>query len=94
MKKVLGVALFFFAVAAFAHAGHQHQFLGTVKSLQSAQLVITTTAGTDAAFVLTDATSVTCDGAPVARTELTSGRRVAVHVADDGKTAVSVKVAK
>jgi len=94
MKKLLGLALLLFAATAFAHAGHQHHFLGTVKSLQSTQLVITTTAGQDAAFTLTDTTSVTRDGAPVARTELTSGRRVAVYVADDGKTAVSVKVAK
>jgi len=94
MKKLLGLALLLVAASAFAHAGHQHHFLGTVKSLQSTQLVITTTAGQETAFTLTDTTAVTRDGAPVARTELTSGRRVAVYVADDGKTAVSVKVAK
>ena len=94
MKKLLLFALLFVSATAFAHAGHGHHFLGTVKSLQGLQLVITTKAGADAAFTLTDATSVTRDGAPVARTELTSGRRVAVDVANDGKTAVSVKVGK
>ena len=94
MKRFLALALFLVATAAFAHGGHQHQFLGTVKTLNDAQLVITTTAGNDAEFAMTSSTAVTRDGAPVARTELTSGRRVAVYVADDGKTAVSVKVGK
>jgi hypothetical protein len=94
MKKLLALALFLVATTAFAHAGHQHHFLGTVKSLQNTQLVITTTAGKDAAFMLTPTTAVTRDGATVARTELTAGRRVAVEVANDGKTAVSVKVGK
>jgi len=94
VKKLLGFALLFIAATAFAHAGHQHHFLGTVKSVQSTQLVITTTAGSDTAFTLTAATAVTRDGAPVARTELTTGRRVVVEVANDGKTAVSVKVGK
>jgi hypothetical protein len=94
MKRLCALALLLIATTAFAHAGHQHQFLGTVKSLTDAQLVITTTAGKDAEFVLTTATAVTRDGAPVARIELTSGRRVAVYVANDGKTAVSVKVGR
>lgn len=94
VKKLLPIALFLLAATAFAHAGHQHHFLGTVKALQPAQLVITTTAGADASFTLTAATAITRDGAPVARTELTAGRRVAVEVANDGKTAVSVKVGK
>lgn len=94
MKRFLALALFLVTATAFAHGGHQHQFLGTVKTLTNAQLVITTTAGKDAEFVMTNTTAVTRDGAPVARTELTSGRRVAVYVANDGKTAVSVKVGK
>lgn len=94
MKRLLALALLLITVSAFAHGGHQHQFLGTVKSLTDAQLVITTTAGKDADFVMTSTTAVSRDGAPVARTELTSGRRVAVYVANDGKTAVSVKVGK
>lgn len=94
MKRLTALAFFFIAATAFAHAGHQHHFLGTVKTLHDAELVITTTAGHDAAFTMTTDTAVTRDGAPVARTELTSGRRVAVYVANDGKTAVSVKVGK
>ena len=94
MKRFLAFALLFVAATAFAHGGHQHQFLGTVKALTNAQLVITTTAGKDAEFLMTSATAVTRDGSPVARTELTSGRRVAVYVANDGKTAVSVKVGR
>ena len=98
MKRFLALALLFVsllgAATAFAHGGHQHQFLGTVKSLTDAELVITTTAGKDAEFVMTSTTAVTREGAPVARTELTSGRRVAVYVANDGKTAVSVRVGK
>lgn len=94
MKKLLAIALFLVAAAAFAHPGHQHHFLGTVKSLSAAQLVIETQDGRDASFTLTNATAITRDGATVARTELTAGRRVAVEVANDGKTAVSVKVGK
>jgi len=94
MKKIIAFSLLLLAATAFGHAGHQHHILGTVKSLQDAQLVITTTAGKDAAFTMTASTAVTRDGAPVARAELTSGRRVAVYVSDDGKTAVSVRVGK
>jgi hypothetical protein len=82
------------AATAFGHGGHVHSYLGTVKSLSGTSLVITTTESKDVSLVVTDATSVTRGGKVVNVTELKSGIRVAIHVADDGRTATSVKVAK
>ena len=82
------------ALPLLAHAGHQHHFLGTVKSLAGDQLTIVTPEGKDAAFTLTATTAYLREGATASRTDLTPGTRVAVAVADDGKTAVSVKLGK
>lgn len=91
-------ALFlFFALAllsslAFAHAGHQHHFLGTVKSLAANDLVVTATDGADRTFVLTDTTTLQRGSEAASRTDLTAGTRVSVEVANDGKTAVTIKL--
>jgi len=91
-------ALFlFFALAllsslAFAHAGHQHHFLGTVKSLAADDLVVTATDGADRTFVLTDTTALQRGSEAASRADLTPGTRVSVEVANDGKTAVTIKL--
>jgi hypothetical protein len=82
------------ATAVFAHGGHVHSFLGTVKSVADTRLVITTRDAKEVAFVLTNATTYTRDGKAATKSDLKSGLRVAVHVADDGKTATAVNLGR
>jgi hypothetical protein len=90
---IIGVALTFIAAAAFAHAGHVHTFLGTVKTVSADQLTIRTRDGKDASFTLNEKTAYLREGAAATRADLVNGLRVAVTVADDGKTATSIKLA-
>lgn len=94
MRKAAALALIlsFVSLAAFAHAGHIHNFLGVVKSASADQLVITSRAGQQMAFNLTNRTVYLRDGKSAARIDLVRGLRVAVHVADDGKTATEIKL--
>jgi hypothetical protein len=95
MRKttIIVIALTLIAAAAFAHAGHAHVFLGAVKTVSTDQLTITTRDGKDASFVLNDKTTYVRDNGTATRADLTGGLRVAVTVADDGKTATSIKLA-
>ncbi|HSP36054.1 MAG TPA: hypothetical protein VLU46_17215, partial [Thermoanaerobaculia bacterium] len=88
----LALVVSFVAVAAFAHAGHIHNFLGIVKNVSTSQLVVTTRAGQEMSFALTAKTAYVRDGKPASRADLVEGMRVAVHVADDGHTATEVKL--
>ena len=94
MRRILTAAMLVAAIAttALAHNGHIHNFLGTVKSVDESNLVITTTDAKDAAFVLTPKTAYSRDGKPANRTDLRSGLRVAVRVDEDGKTVTSIKI--
>lgn len=94
MRKTAALALLLSLVslAAFAHAGHIHNFLGVVKSVSGDQLVITSRAGQQMTFVLTDKTVLLRDGKTASRADLVNGVRVAIHVADDGKTATEIKL--
>src|SRR3954470_6973032 len=56
---VLTILALAIAATAFAHGGHKHQFLGTVKAVQGDQLVVTTTDDKDVTFTLTGATTYT-----------------------------------
>ena len=95
MRKaiILAVSLIILSTAAFAHGGHKHAFLGTVKAVSADQLTIETKEGQPATFTLTGKTEYLRDGKAAHREDLTAGLRVSVHVADDGKTATSVKLA-
>ena len=94
MRRIITVALLVAAIAtaALAHAGHIHNYLGTVKSADASHLVITTTESKVASFTLTPQTTYSREGKPAGRSDLRSGVRVAVHVAEDGKTVTSVKL--
>ncbi len=94
MRKTTTLALvvLFTALAALAHAGHSHDFLGVVKAVEGNQLVVTTRAGQDVTFVVNDKTAFLRDGKPAKRSELVTGMRVAVHVGEDHKTATTVKL--
>ena len=89
----LALPLLLLASLAFAHAGHQHHFLGTVKSLAANDLVVTTTDNAERTVVLTDQTTVLRGDAAASRADLTPGTRVSVEVASDGHTAVVIKLA-
>jgi len=94
MRKTaaLAVVVSFVALAALAHAGHIHNFLGVVKTVEGNQLVVTTRAGQDVTFALTDKTAYLRDGKAASRADLVTGMRVAVHVADDGHTVTEIKL--
>jgi hypothetical protein len=83
----------FVAASAFAHEGHVHNFLGTVKAVDGEHLVITMEDAKQVEFVLNDATTYSRNGKSARKADLVRGLRVAVHVADDGKTATSIKLA-
>jgi hypothetical protein len=93
MRKITTIALLVAAIAtaALAHAGHIHNYLGTVKSVDDSRLVITTTESKDVSFVLTPATTYSREGKSASKSDLRSGVRVAVRVAEDGKTVTSIK---
>ena len=94
MRKIptLAAIVFLTALAALAHAGHSHDFLGVVKTVGAGKLVVTTRAGQDVTFVLDDKTVYLRDGKAANRSELVTGMRVAVHVGEDHKTATTVKL--
>lgn len=96
MTRTLSAAFLalFIAAAAFAHAGHVHNFLGTVKSVQSNAFTIVSTQSKEVAFVLTPSTSFMRGDKTVSRQDLVNGERVAVHVADDGHTATLIRIGK
>jgi hypothetical protein len=90
---VLTIVALAIASSAFAHGGHKHQFLGTVKAVQSDQLVVTTTDDKEVTFTLIGGTTYTKGASPATKADLQAGVRVSVHVQDDGKTATAVKIA-
>jgi hypothetical protein len=90
---VLTIVALAIAATAFAHGGHKHQFLGTVKGVQGDQLVVTTTDDKDVTFTLTGATTYTKGASPATKADLKAGVRVSVHVENDGTTATAVKIA-
>lgn len=94
MRKsvVFALVISFITLASFAHAGHSHDFLGVVKSVTGDRLVVTTRAGQETTFVLTSKTTYLRDGKTAARSELVTGMRVAVHTAEDHKTATTIKL--
>lgn len=95
MKRAIALAVLslLLATIALAHGGHQHNYLGTVKALQESQLVVTTKDNKEVTFTLTDATAYTRGGAAATKADLKEGVRVSVGVANDGKTATTIKIA-
>lgn len=94
MTRTLAATLLslFLAATAFAHAGHVHNFLGTVKDVRGNDLTIVSTASKEVHFVLTTTTAYRRGEQIASATDLVSGTRVAVHVADDGHTATLIKI--
>ena len=76
------------SASAFAHAGHHHKYLGTVTSIHGDEVGIHTTDDKDVTFLVTKDTVFERGK----RAEVTTGTRVSVEMALDGKTAAVVKV--
>lgn len=91
ITSIVALAL---TATAFAHGGHKHQFLGTVKALQENHLVVTTTDKTDVTFTLTANTRLSKGTDAATKADLKEGVRVSIAVENDGKTATIVKIAK
>lgn len=88
----ISLVTFLAAATAFAHAGHQHAFLGTIKSVNANQLVVETTEHKDVTFTLTEKTMLMKGTETATRADLVAGKRVAVSVENDGRTAKTVKI--
>ena len=74
------VAATLFATSLFAHQGHEHKILGTVKTLHENHLVVQKRDGSEKTVTITEASKFVRDGKPADRAALREGLRVAVEV--------------
>ena len=97
MKKITiaTLLLLFTATFAFAHAGEEHTYLGTVTGLNAdGSFVMKMTDGKDRTVLVSESTTYThLDGQKAKHSELAVGGRVSVRISKDGKTALNVKLA-
>lgn len=89
----LSLLLLFTATIAFAHAGEEHTYLGTVtKDNADGSFIIKMTNGKDRTVLVSKKTTyIHSDGHKAERAEVVVGKRVSVRVSKDGKTALAVK---
>jgi hypothetical protein len=96
MKKFTAFSLFLLLAvsSAFAHAGHIHNYMGSVTMLHGAgAFMIKTTDGKDLTIETTPKTKwLHSDGHAAKSSELAVGQRVVVKMRIDGKTADTVKM--
>ena len=96
MKRLIAVSLFLLlaTTTAFAHAGHQHSYMGTVTMLHGdGVFVMKTTDGKELTIKTTNKTVFThSDNHAAKLSELGVGMRVVVKMNTDGKTAATVKM--
>ena len=92
LALLLLLAAAFASTAAFAHGGKTHRLMGTVKALHEDHLTVTTTDGKEATVSLAADTKYERDGKAVDRSALTAGTRVSVHLDEDDKTVLEVKI--
>lgn len=98
MKKTVALSLLLvlaMATLAFGHAGEVHSYMGTITALHDdGSFMLRKTDGkTMHVHVSRTTTYLHSDGYPATAGELQAGTRVAVKIAKDGKTALSVKMA-
>lgn len=92
MKKLIAIALLaaFPSLTAFAHEGHAHKVMGTVVSITSDQIEVTTPEGKKESLVLTAKTLFKKDKTAAAAKDVAVGARVVLSVVErDGKKSVS-----
>ena len=90
---ILSLLFLFTATIAFAHAGEEHTYLGTVTKVNAdGSFVIRMTNKKDRTVLVSKNTTYThSDGHEAKRAEVVVGKRVSVRISKDGKTALSVK---
>jgi hypothetical protein len=91
-RSIFLFASLFIAALAFAHAGHEHHFMGTVRQVQMAKLTIATVDGHEMSFALNNETRYERGTDAAKQSDVKPGMRVAVEVNDDGHTARVVKL--
>lgn len=91
---LLLAAMFAAPAALVAHEGHHHQAMGTVKALHEQHLVLTTTAGEEKTFVLSDATKIVRGEAAATKADIAVGERAVVmyETKDGADQALEVKL--
>ncbi len=85
---ILAIAMILVSTAVLAHGGHPH-VQGTVASISTDKIVVTTSAG-PTTVRLTDATKYyrgTDESHPATAADVKTGMRVVVHLGGDGKAA-------
>jgi hypothetical protein len=93
-RIALSAVLVFVAATAFAHAGHAHNYMGTVTMLHGhGEFMMKTTDAKTVTIKTTNKTMFThADNHAAKLSELKTGMRVVVKLNTDGKTAASVKM--
>ena len=95
MKRIaiLSLLLLFTATIAFAHAGEEHTYLGTVTTINAdGSFVIKMTNGKERTVLVSETTEyLHADGHKATKEEVVVGKRVSVRISKDGKTALNVK---
>lgn len=95
MRKISLFILFsLLAANLFAHAGEVHTYMGTVTMLHgNSVFMMKTSQGKEITVSTAKATVyMHADGHPGKQSEVVVGRRVAVTMAKDGKTATRIKI--
>jgi hypothetical protein len=96
MKKLIAISLFLLLAvsSAFAHAGHVHNYMGSVTMLHGGgTFMMKTTDGKDLTIQTSSKTKwLHSDGHAAKSSELAVGQRVVVKMMIDGKTADTVKM--
>lgn len=95
-RIAITLALFLAATAAFAHAGHEHVYMGTITMVHDdGSFMIKMEKGETSHIVLSDQTVfLHADGTPAKRSELAVDKRVVVKMDKSGTAALSVKLGK
>ena len=95
MKRIaiFTLLVLFTATIAFAHAGEEHTYLGTITKINTdGSFVMKLTNGKErTVLVATTTTYSHADGHAGKQSELEVGKRVSVKISKDGKTAKTVK---
>lgn len=92
IRMFLGLLTLLTSVTLFAHQGHDHRILGTVKMLEENRLVVETRDGSEKTVTLTSESKLTRDGEPVERNELRAGLRVSIDV-DNQDRVLAIRLA-
>ncbi len=90
---MLSLLVLFTATIAFAHAGEEHTYLGTITKLNAdGSFVMKMMNGKDRTVLVSKTTTYThSDGHKGNRSDLAVGQRVSARISKDGKTALDVK---